>query len=470
MFHETHNLAGYLEGALEPQVASRVERHLESCGRCRSALADMRVAKRLLSATGETIKPIHYDPELWSRVHAQIAAPPRQAPIRPRWALAGGGLALTAAAICLAIVMNLPRPGEHPGANPAHPGVHYAQKGPAKIAQAPPRSHSETGRSATPPVRGGAPEPLRPPNPRITPESGEAAPAGPPMPTPAVVPTPAPAVTKEHTLVANADTGRANVPFGAAGNAHGEVSSLAGSETKLRNRATFASKNAMKLDNQNAPSTTAQVAPPPVAEAFPADKGSSRDGFVSPVAAPTGGRSNDGPEIVAAEAPPPPSTLGLSGHVNDRALTLKARAAQPLTSYQAGIPRVGTITARTGVSTVEAHRLYADADQAFRAGKDETASTFYAEAIKSGLDSVERRTSETRLGDLAMKSNDAITAVKWYRAACAQFKDAETLTKLGDALEKSGDAKGAVAAYQQALTISPAMPAAKEGLKRVKAN
>lgn len=463
MLHETHNLAGYLEGTLEPRAAARVERHLEACAHCRAALGDMRAAKRVLTAAGESVKPIHYDAELWSRVHARIATPHRRAPIRPRWALAGGGLALSAAAICLAVLMNTPHPDHHP---PAGPTLTAVPPGPQKhtmVAKAlphthatPPRSGEEFGLSEAPPVE-------KPPNPAT-------APGGPPMPETAPPPSTTSLTKREKELVANANTSQVNVPFGATGNSQRNTWSMGGSESNNGNRASYALKDASRIDAQNVPSATRQVTAP-VDNSAALDKIAGSRNAAPPTNLGATAKQGETLDIVSGAAPPLPRTVGLAAPPTEQGWIVKAKPPQPPPAPSMGLlPLNGNVIARVGASSVEGHRLYAEADDAYRAGKDSTARLYYSDAITHGLDSYERRTSEVRLGDLAMKSNEAVTAVKWYRAAASRGKDAEVMSKLGDALEKSGDAKGAAASYRQALALNPSYDSAKEGLDRVKGN
>jgi predicted TPR repeat methyltransferase len=92
----------------------------------------------------------------------------------------------------------------------------------------------------------------------------------------------------------------------------------------------------------------------------------------------------------------------------------------------------------------------------------------YDDADKAGLSTSERRLAEVRRGDIALRNNDAVSAIKLYRAAIAKRKDAEVLAKLGDASEKAGLVKEAIDAYREALSLSPDYKPAKDGLERVK--
>jgi len=65
-------LTDYLDGGLSPARATRAERHLAACDRCRQALADLRQAARAM----EVVAPVAVPSDLRERVLAKLAAEP----------------------------------------------------------------------------------------------------------------------------------------------------------------------------------------------------------------------------------------------------------------------------------------------------------------------------------------------------------------------------------------------------------
>jgi anti-sigma-K factor RskA len=79
------DLAAYLLGALGPQEAKELERHLEGCERCREELQWLRPAVHALPEAAERTEPPRQLREaLMAEVRADVRASERPAPARPR--------------------------------------------------------------------------------------------------------------------------------------------------------------------------------------------------------------------------------------------------------------------------------------------------------------------------------------------------------------------------------------------------
>jgi anti-sigma-K factor RskA len=93
--HERHRdeLAAYLLGALEPGEAAALERHLAGCEECRTELAWLRPAVRVLPESVERVEPA---PRLRQNLIEQVRAEAENAPVSPararRWGFGGWGL------------------------------------------------------------------------------------------------------------------------------------------------------------------------------------------------------------------------------------------------------------------------------------------------------------------------------------------------------------------------------------------
>ena len=95
--HVFDRLAPYAEGQLEPADASRVERHLDACGRCRAALADVRRGIALASELQAESMPGEMASAMRARLVAAAAAP-HHSWRRTAWRAAAAVLLAAAAA------------------------------------------------------------------------------------------------------------------------------------------------------------------------------------------------------------------------------------------------------------------------------------------------------------------------------------------------------------------------------------
>lgn len=96
-------LGAYALDALEPEEASAVAEHLESCPRCRSELAGLRVAASALGEHAGTVPP-----GLWDKIANQLSEPGpplRLAPEVPRRAWSKWSLRLAAVAAAVAVAL-----------------------------------------------------------------------------------------------------------------------------------------------------------------------------------------------------------------------------------------------------------------------------------------------------------------------------------------------------------------------------
>lgn len=96
--HVTNRLAGYLEGALSPAEARRVERHLETCNVCRSEMEQLRAASFVLKAAAPSV-PDGIDTALWSRVRQELTVQPK--PRRSLWRPVLAPVAVVATAVLI---------------------------------------------------------------------------------------------------------------------------------------------------------------------------------------------------------------------------------------------------------------------------------------------------------------------------------------------------------------------------------
>jgi len=479
MFHEANNLAGYLEGSLDPAAKARVEKHLKRCARCRAGLADLESVGRVLDAAGKSAGPVRYDADLWTRVQAQISTPHRQAPLTPRWALAGGSFALAAAAICMVAMF------EHGGIRRVQPSTAsnsiaiQAPDRPApggsmkktRVASAPlaqkpasARADRQNGVRFRPlnALTDTRPIPMQPSTPAATPPAGVT--GRPAKDLVAELPREsAPAAAFGYRdqptvgYVGNAEANRRDRALGV--NDQHQSAAIAGrmGENSAGGASHLGYYNTQSGGPQAAASAPGSaVAPGEIAfklKALPTAK---------PAPAASGVL-----DIAADKAPRMPGHLGVSdGRVDHLALGGATRRVAPEAKDRI-VPYRST-PVETGVSTLKGQELLSQAESAFAAGKLPVAVRLYDDADKAGLSTSERRLAEVRRGDIALRNNDAVSAIKLYRAAIAKRKDAEVLAKLGDASEKAGLVKEAIDAYREALSLSPDYKPAKDGLERVK--
>lgn len=488
MFHKTHNLAGYIEGSLNPQASARLEKHLDKCAHCRAALADMRSVGLLLDATARSAGPVHYDTELWSRVHARIATPHRQAPLRPRWSSAGGGLALAAAAVCLVVII-----GNHGSRHVGQQAGNTKLPAYATVAKAIPDSPHKT-RIATVPKESNPPY-------RVTPNGNADAkfrPLNALTDTKPIPQSPPKSVAERETPLYQPEVKAlvAEVPAGSRRSAKIEdLSSASHGDRNYFDNGNHPTRGSVVNDQhqtaivagrmgENAMGGASSgylaqngtpIAPPPSPAAAPsggallAYQGTAKlaakpQAVRGAVASPAPGPALD---IVSDKAPAMPNAPLLADRLlNGSALGLRTKAA--LLPIKDGMNRFRATTPETGVSTLKGRELFTKAESAFAAGDNPVALQLYADADKAGLSSSESRLTYVRRGDIALKNSDAVTAVKLYRTAVTKKKDAEVLYKLGDASERAGLVKEAIDAYREALSLAPDFKPAQEGLARVK--
>jgi anti-sigma factor RsiW len=96
-------LIALIDGALTPSVARVIERHVESCRRCRAAIADYRAI-----ATGLRTMPLLLPPRaLEDRIVREISGAPRF--LGAAWHRFGAALAAASFAITVGLLANLPR-------------------------------------------------------------------------------------------------------------------------------------------------------------------------------------------------------------------------------------------------------------------------------------------------------------------------------------------------------------------------
>lgn len=491
MFHQTHNLAGYVEGSLDPRSLARVEKHLSGCAYCRAALGDMKSVGRLLNAVGTSAEPVRFDAEIWSRVHAQISTPHRQAPVKPRWALAGGGFALAAAAICLVVILQ--NGAQHPQ-YASHPETSASNNPSAKALMGPGQKTrvAKVPRGEKPASAGSKWESETSPSPLNVLTDSKPIPQAPPMPgadspTAAIRPEAKTLVAEMPGLVDRSRTlNYSNQPSNAYGykgdtlqpsrgtilNDQHQSAGMAGrmGENAMGGASTsYFQQNGTPIPGGHPLPAGTRVAVAGAEASPPAAVGgdlSARPKAARELAA-TAAPNDSALDIVSDKGPDMPRTPLTAERQPDGSplgLALKPKALAAGT----GIASYRAMTVDTGVSTLKGHELLGKADRAFAAGNMPVAVQFYADADKAGLSSAESRLSIVRRADIALQENDALAAVKLYRAAVAKRKDAEVLAKLGDASERAGLATEAIEAYREALSLAPDFKPAKDGLAKVK--
>jgi hypothetical protein len=112
---DTTLLSAYHDGRLGPAQGEIVRRHVEACGRCGRALADLRRADDLVRLAAPCIA----DDESWRRLRAGVLAATverpggrRSLPRRAPWMI-GAGLAAAAAIAALAVLLRPEPPIDH---------------------------------------------------------------------------------------------------------------------------------------------------------------------------------------------------------------------------------------------------------------------------------------------------------------------------------------------------------------------
>ncbi|HEY3267150.1 MAG TPA: tetratricopeptide repeat protein [Armatimonadota bacterium] len=468
MLHETHNLAGYLEGSLPEGSHERVTMHLERCAHCRAALTTLKAAGRALEAAGRSAPAPAFDAELWSRVRSQISSPHRQPSFRPRWALVGGGGALVTAGIAIVLVLSQPDAIAPPPAKPTitrAPQTAAASGSPKVLAEAP-KQRSRI--AAQPPVD------LTPKGSKAYWSSKEVHPSGPPVEPPAghtAPPAATPAQPTDRnpggarsTLLAAAPTYKApeaelgyrrlNPAPSAAGayaydnaNAAAPVGSVGG---------TAATSMADANSGPTLGVPAAAPAPRPAGTAKDEQRGAAtrraEEKTSAAVEVAVAGplnkiQSPPAPAIVATEPPPAPKvtlfadSLRLSGQEANR-------------------------TPKPAPKLMAARRLIARADLALANGDTAGARKTYQRVLDNKPIPSEARDAHIGLGDAAVKAKDDAAAIKEYRAAADIARDADLMVKLGKAYERAGKLPEARDAFKTALGLSASCVEAKEGLQR----
>lgn len=98
MRHPEDELSAYVDGALDPEAATRVAAHLATCPACRSAVEDLRAVRSLL----RTVSGPAPEPAALARVLRRLETP-RDRPRMGPWAVA-----VATAAVAAALLLQLP--------------------------------------------------------------------------------------------------------------------------------------------------------------------------------------------------------------------------------------------------------------------------------------------------------------------------------------------------------------------------
>jgi predicted anti-sigma-YlaC factor YlaD len=108
--HVDNSLARYCDGELSPADRSRVEAHLATCARCRTALEDVRFSARLVRQLGVVPAP----PSVWNGIEAALPMPERGRPAAYgiRWAVACVAMLALAGATYWVTRAKAPQPWE----------------------------------------------------------------------------------------------------------------------------------------------------------------------------------------------------------------------------------------------------------------------------------------------------------------------------------------------------------------------
>lgn len=108
-------LGAYVLGALEPEEAARVERHLAGCDRCRAELEELGAASALLRTPGaQADATLDEEPAPADEALARVAAERRRERRRLKATASAGGTALVAVAVLAVALLTTPRDGFAP--------------------------------------------------------------------------------------------------------------------------------------------------------------------------------------------------------------------------------------------------------------------------------------------------------------------------------------------------------------------
>ncbi|MGE0041224.1 MAG: anti-sigma factor [Vicinamibacterales bacterium] len=116
------DIAGLVEGELDPARRRAIERHLEGCEACRALVADLGTIR----AAAFTLERHEPPADAWQRLETRLAAEPPPAGRLPGWpaALGRAGWLAAAAALLLVTAAGLyPLVGRSPGASGAGAGT-----------------------------------------------------------------------------------------------------------------------------------------------------------------------------------------------------------------------------------------------------------------------------------------------------------------------------------------------------------